>query len=255
MPEALVQAAEALHVHGEACYDEDGTAICAIGHVHTLECFENGVRTCEDEGYMPEALVQAAEALHVHTEDCFEMGEDGVSKLTCALRGGHVHTLECLDENGKLTCGFEDFFPEDAKLVSVEVNKTFTFGFTRFTVTGEMRLPKGMTQDDLFEMLFSAAYGAAAADADTMSADGLEEITDGAVPLSGTPEELDAQTMIAMLTAFADENGLLLTAEAMTSAELPHTGGVGLTAWYTAGFAMTAAAGLFLAKRKKENAA
>ena len=88
---------------------------------------------------------------------------------------------------------------------------------------------------------------------DDVDGDGLTEIDDVQTPLSAEPGELDNETKLAMLTAFVEEHGLTLSAQAITSGELPHTGGVGLPLWYTAGGVMIAAAALIFAGRREED--
>lgn len=95
-----------LHIHSEACYDEEGNLICALGeednkeHEHDMHCYDSeGVLVCGHEDAKD----------HEHDADCY----DEKGSLICGHEGvkDHVHGADCYDQEGNLVCEYN--VPED----------------------------------------------------------------------------------------------------------------------------------------------
>lgn len=88
-----------LHVHTEACYDEEGNLICTLlekGHEHDMRCYDSeGVLICGNE--------EAKD--HEHDTNCYD--EEG--NLTCGYEGvkDHEHDANCYNKDGTISCGYE----------------------------------------------------------------------------------------------------------------------------------------------------
>ncbi|HBN56423.1 MAG TPA: hypothetical protein DD414_06575, partial [Lachnospiraceae bacterium] len=99
---AALEGGAALHVHTEACYDEEGNLTCTLlpeeenkGHEHDMHCYDSeGLLVCGNEDAKD----------HEHDADCY--GEDG--ELTCGYEGvkDHEHIEDCYDTDGNLICGY-----------------------------------------------------------------------------------------------------------------------------------------------------
>ena len=110
-----------LHVHTEACYDEEGNLICTLleketeVHEHDMHCYDSeGRLVCGNEDAKD----------HEHDAKCY----DEEDNLTCGYEGvkDHEHDADCYDEEGSLICGYETVkeHEHDAKCYDEEGNLT-----------------------------------------------------------------------------------------------------------------------------------
>lgn len=117
------------HAHGDECYTvtENDTLICGLEesaeHVHTDGCHE----ITEEKSLI---CGKAEEEAHVHGQECYETVEE--ESLICALGGtetpegqegsgeteeapqdSHIHTMACCQIVANLSCGKEEYIPEE----------------------------------------------------------------------------------------------------------------------------------------------
>ena len=98
-PARVLNCADQVHRHTDACYDNDGNLICGqadfVVHTHdSAACYDG-----DGELICPLPEIKA----YTHTEDCYD--EDG--SLICEKEEVvlHTHTDACYDTDGGLTCG------------------------------------------------------------------------------------------------------------------------------------------------------
>ena len=101
-------------MHGEECFDAEGTLICAeTEHTHDETCLVAEEPVIEyfcglvehvhsEECYNAEGILTCAEAEHTHDETCL-VAEEPVIGYFCGF-AEHVHGEECFDVEGALIC-------------------------------------------------------------------------------------------------------------------------------------------------------
>ena len=93
------------HTHTEACWETQSVLTCTIpeGHVHGEDCYTRPIICGLEEG----AAEGEEGEPHVHTEQCL-----GEPELVCTEEENHVHADSCYTQETVLTCGLEEWEPE-----------------------------------------------------------------------------------------------------------------------------------------------
>ena len=151
VPGDLTCTAQENHIHAEGCYAPGGLT-CAVleGHVHGESCYTDGTLTCTEpenhvhdaQCYGPAVLTCIEPENHVHDGACYQQ------VLTCQQEeiAGHTHddscyelhevlvcTLEETPAQQVLSCGLEEYIPENEEEVHIHGESCYAVTETGLT--------------------------------------------------------------------------------------------------------------------------